>query len=563
MDKTESEEKIIDNSAESAGSRMLKQESSVLMKGATILAVAGIISKIFGAIFRIPLTNMIGANGQSYYTVAYNIYQLLFVASTAGFPVAISRMVSSRIAKKDYINAHKSYVMALRLSTGLGIVCFAFLFFGAGFIARAYNIPASEASIRALSLALLITPVVASFRGYYQGRQIMTPTAVSEVVEQMVRVAVGLSLAYLFYKTSLEYAAAGATFGASAGITVALVVMLVIYVRDKSRREEMLAESVEQHENEKERFKELISYLIPVTLSVAMLPIMFNIDSVIVVRKLMASGWDRNTSEALFGLMGGYCDPIVNLPNIFIDAICISMMPAITRAFTLKNKPALDNHVKTGLKTMMIIAYPCTIGLIVLAKPILTMLFYKQYDEAVLAVPTLRILSLLIVTGAIMRTFATSLQGIGHMMIPVQNLLIGVIVKALVSYNLIGIHAININGAPTGSVLAYITAGILNYKALKKFTDVTIDVKAVFGGPLIASLIMGAAAGISYKLAFMLLSSNSISCMISMIVAVVVYIAASFKTGAVTRDEIELIPKGDILYKLAEKLKLVDLSNSE
>jgi len=546
------------NDTETPNTTKPDEASQVLLKGAAILAVAGIVSKIFGAIFRIPLTNMIGATGQAYYKVAYDIYQLLFVLATAGFPVAISRMVSSRIAENDYINAHKSYKLAMKISSALGAAGFVFMLFGASPIAHAYDIPGAEASIRALSLAMLITPIVASFRGYYQGRQVMTPTAVTEVVEQMVRVAIGLSLAYMFYKTSLENAAAGATFGASAGIAAALVVMIFIYVKDKRKREEMLADSVEKDEDDKTRFKELISFLIPVSIGAAVFPIMFNIDNAIVIRRLMATGWDRNTSEVLFGLMGGYCDPIINLPNIFIDAICISLMPAITTAFTLKNKKELDGHLKTGLKTMMIIAYPCTIGLIVLAKPILTMLFYKKYDEAVMAVPILQILSLIIVTGAIMRTFATSLQGIGKMMLPVRNLFIGAIIKAIVSYSLIGIHAININGAPIGTVIAYITAGVLNYIALRKYANVEVDAKNVLLKPLVAALIMGAATIAVYKIIMLTVGSNILGVLISMAAAVLVYFVTIFKTRTITREEMNLIPKGDLIYNFAVKMKIAE-----
>ena len=199
-----------------------QQTSTLMMKGATILVIAGIVSKVFGAIFRIPLTNMIGAEGQAYYSAAYAVYNLLFVIATAGFPVAISRMVSSRIAEGDFINAHKSYKLAMKVSWALGIVSFLIMYFGAGAIANIYKNPGSEASMKAISLALLFTPLVASMRGYYQGRQDMKPTGITEVIEQMMRVAAGLTLAYMFYRTSLVKAAAGATFGASAGIIVRL-----------------------------------------------------------------------------------------------------------------------------------------------------------------------------------------------------------------------------------------------------------------------------------------------------------------------------------------------------
>jgi stage V sporulation protein B len=237
--------------------------SAVLLKGATILVIAGIVSKIFGAIFRIPLTNMIGAEGQAYYSAAYALYQLLFTIATAGFPVAISRMVSSRIAERDFINAHKSYKLAMKVSWALGIVSFLIMYLGAGAIANAYRNPGAEASMKAISLALLFTPLVASMRGYYQGRQDMKPTGITEVIEQMIRVVVGLSLAYVFYKTSLVNAAAGATFGASAGIMAAFLAMMVIYARDKKTRSRLFEESVVREEKDGTRLKELLGFLIP------------------------------------------------------------------------------------------------------------------------------------------------------------------------------------------------------------------------------------------------------------------------------------------------------------
>jgi len=533
-----------------------QQTSALLMKGATILVIAGIVSKVFGAVFRIPLTNMIGAEGQAYYSASYAVYNLLFVIATAGFPVAISRMVSSRIAEGDFINAHRSYKLAMKVSWALGVVSFLVMYFGAGVIAGLYKNPGSEASMKAISVALLFTPLVASMRGYYQGRQNMKPTGVTEVIEQMVRVASGLTLAYMFYKTSLMKAAAGATFGASAGIMAAFIAMMIIYARDRDTRSRLFEESVKRPETDKTRLKELLAFLIPITIGSAVMPIMFNIDAAIIPRRLLASGFDRVMTDKLYGLMGGFCDPIINLPNIFIDAICISLMPAVTTAYTLRNKSDLDDHIKTGLKTMMIITYPCAIGLIVLAKPILTMLYYKKYDEALMAVPALQILAVSIITLAIMRTFSTSLQGIGKMMLPVWNLLIGAGVKAIVSYILLGIPYVNINGAAFGSVLAYVTAGILNYRALKKYTDVSLDMKSIFIRPLIAALIMGAAAIVSYKLLFMITSRNSVATLLSIMIAAAVYFVTAFMTGAVTKDEVELIPKGDLLYRLAVRMKV-------
>ena len=549
-------EERFENEAINAGESHSTDMQKTLVKGATILAVAGIVSKIFGAIFRIPLTNMIGAEGQSYYGVAYPVYQLFFAIATAGFPVAISRMVSERTAKGDFINAHKSYKLSLKVSTALGVVSFAIMYFGAGAIAKAYANPGAEASLRAVSFALLFTPIVASLRGYYQGRQNMRPTAITEVVEQMIRVIVGLSLAYAFYKTSLEKAAAGATFGASAGIIAALILMIIIYRLDSKARGMLAKKSIRVEESDKARVKQLFAYLIPITIGACIMPIMINIDAAIIVRRLLATGWDHQTAKNLYGLISGYVDPIIGLPNVFVDAICISMMPAVTTAFTLNHKEELDAHIRTGLKTMMVIAYPCAVGLIVLAKPILRMLYMKKLDEADMAVPLLQILAVSIVTLATMRILAASLQGIGKMNLPVINLFIGALVKVVLTFVLVGIPALNVNGAGISSVCAYLTAGILNYRALRKYADVRLNLGSVFVKPLIASLIMGAGAFGAYKLIFMATSSNAVSTLLAIIIAVIIYFAAVFMTGALTKEEVALIPKGDMIYRLAQKCKI-------
>lgn len=527
------------------------------MKGATILAIAGIVSKIFGAIFRIPLTNMIGAEGQSYYGAAYPVYQFFYVIATAGFPVAISRMVSERIAKGDYINADKSYKLALQATLVISAFSFAICFFGAGIIAGSViKNPGAEASIRAISIALLFTPFAASLRGYFQGHQIMTPTAVSQVVEQIIRVCVGLALAYMFFRTSLENAAAGATFGASAGMIAAMIVLIIIYARFRPQREANLRKSVVVAETGRERFKELFDIVIPITIGSSIMPLMMIIDAAVVMRRLQATGWSLGMSKTLYGLISGYCDPLVNLPVVFIDAITISLIPAVTTAFTLRRKADLDGNIKTGLKTMMVIAYPCAVGLIVLAGPILHLLYPSKPDEADLAIHTLQILAFSIVTLAIMRTLSSSLQGIGKMTLPVINLFIGAVVKIIVTYVLTGIPALNINGAAIGSVLAYLSAGILNYMGLRRHADVDLDLKSIFIKPLYASLIMGASAIGVYKLIYMIHPGNLTATGIAIIAAVIVYFVMVFLTGAVTKEELVLVPKGDLIYRVAVRLHL-------
>ena len=527
-----------------------------LMQGATILAIAGIMCKILGGIFRIPLTNMIGAEGQSYYGAAYPVYQLFYTIATAGFPVAISRMVSERVAKNDYINADKSYRIAMQTSVVVSIIAFAICCFGADQIADFVGNPGAAASIRAISIALLFTPFAASLRGYFQGLQIMTPSAISQVAEQFVRVCAGLLLAYMFFRTNLEYAAAGATFGASAGMIAAMIVLYIMYYRFRHQRRENAAQSAVIEETTRDRFRELVEIVIPITIGSSIMPLMMTIDLAVIMRRLQATGWSLSMSKTLYGLISGYCDPLVNLPVIFIDAITISLIPAVTRAFTLKIKSDLDGNIMTGLKTMMIIAYPCAVGLIVLAGPILHLLYPTKPDEAEMAIHTLQILSLGIVTLSVMRTLSASLQGIGKMTLPVINLGIGAVIKIIATYVLVGIPALNVNGAAIGTVIAYLTAALLNYRGLRKHADVDLDLGNIFIRPLWASLIMGAGAVGMYKLIFMLHPSNLIASGIAIIFAVIVYFVMVFLTGAVSREELALVPKGETLYNIAVRMHL-------
>ncbi len=527
-----------------------------LMQGATILAIAGIMCKILGGIFRIPLTNMIGAEGQSYYGAAYPVYQLFYTIATAGFPVAISRMVSERVAKNDYINADKSYRIAMQTSVVVSIIAFAICCFGADQIADFVGNPGAAASIRAISIALLFTPFAASLRGYFQGLQIMTPSAISQVAEQFVRVCAGLLLAYMFFRTNLEYAAAGATFGASAGMIAAMIVLYIMYYRFRHQRRENAAQSAVIEETTRDRFRELVEIVIPITIGSSIMPLMMTIDLAVIMRRLQATGWSLSMSKTLYGLISGYCDPLVNLPVIFIDAITISLIPAVTRAFTLKIKSDLDGNIMTGLKTMMIIAYPCAVGLIVLAGPILHLLYPTKPDEAEMAIHTLQILSLGIVTLSVMRTLSASLQGIGKMTLPVINLGIGAVIKIVATYVLVGIPSLNVNGAAIGTVIAYLTAALLNYRGLRKHADVDLDLGNIFIRPLWASLIMGAGAVGMYKLIFMLHPSNLIASGIAIIFAVIVYFVMVFVTGAVSREELALVPKGETLYNIAVRMHL-------
>lgn len=535
----------------------INQTGQKLMKGALILAVAGIMSKIFGAIFRIPLTNWIGAEGMSYYGLAYNVYSFFLIIATAGLPVAISRMVAARTALGDHKNAHKTYRVSLILMFFIGLISFLICFFGAEFIAESIGNKGAALSMKAISPVLLLSPVVASFRGYFQGKQAMNPTAISEITEQFFRVVTGLSLSYFFLSQSLEKASAGATFGASAGSMAAFIILIIIYFYNRKSIFEKIRNTESKEEKASSLLKEMLKIAIPITLGSAIMPLMNIIDAGIIMNRLQSTGWSLNMSKTLFGLISGFCDPLLGFSHIFTDAIAISMVPAVAATFTLKNKNELENNIKLGIKTMSIISYPCATGFIVLAYPILLLLFPQRPEECRMAANVLRVFGVSIISLSIMRTCSSALQGVAKMNIPVINLLIGAIFKIIVTYILVGIHSINIVGAAIGTLVAYTVAAILNYVALIKHTHIKVNIKDIFIKPIVPSVLMGVIVILSYKWVMMVTKHNSISTLISILIAVVVYFIFIFATKTISEEEVTNLPKGEKIICIAKKMHLL------
>ncbi|NLA70293.1 MAG: polysaccharide biosynthesis protein [Clostridiales bacterium] len=534
-----------------------KSSHSKLLRGATILAAAGIVCKALGAVFRVPLTNLIGAEGMSYYGAVYPIYSLFLVLATAGLPVAISRMVSARTALGDHKNAFRVYKISFVLMLSIGFVSFAICFFGAGFISEKMGNPGAKASLMAIAPALLFAPIASSFRGYYQGRQNMIPTATSEIAEQLFRVIVGLSLSFFLVSKSVELASAGATFGATAGLIAAIVILSIIFVLDRKKRETLIGRSHTDDESRKSILKELLVVSIPITIGSTIMPIMMSIDAVVIMNRLQATGWSYTESKTLYGLISGYTDPLIGFPGVFIDAVSMSLLPAVTAAFTLRNKKELDKNIQAGIKTMMVVAIPCAIGLMVMASPILHLLYPSRPEEADMATLNLQILALSVITLSAMRTFSTSLQAIGKMMLPVYNLLIGAVVKFVITYVLVGIPSLNINGAAIGSVTAYLVAGILNYYALKRHANVSIHLTTTFIKPLFSAGVMGVATFLTYKGVMLLIDKNSVATLFAIIIAVVVYAAMILATKTLNHDELLMLPAGKKIVRLTDKIERI------
>lgn len=542
------------------------------LRGAAILGLAGLLVQVMGAVFRIPLGNIIGDEGMSYYQTAYPFYVFLLVFSTNGAPAAISKMTSERIALGQHEEAHRVFKLAFILMALLGVVAASVFYFGAPWILHLVKSPAEAYhSIVAIAPALLFVPVMAVFRGYFQGLQQMEPTALSQLVEQAVRVSVGLTLAVLFLPRGIAYAAAGASLGTSIGPVAGVLVLLLIYLLKKDKFFAGLAQEraqisaagqegnkLEQKKRESARsiIKTLTGIAIPITIGVSILPIMNLMDVLVVMSRLQDIGYTKQAAGALYGQLSGFAGPVINIPMALALSIALSMVPAIAAANSTKDTQFLATNIRLGLRTSMIIGVPCTFGLMALAEPIMMLLYPMQAASAENSAACLFILAIGVMFLAVAQTMVGILQGLGRAYTAVVGLAVGVLVKWVVTYVMVGIPEINIQGAAWGSTIAYGVIGFYNFYAVKRLTGVRFDLKLSILKPLLSGIVMCIFVLLSYGLSQQILGGR-LATVLAVAIGASVYGIMLLKTKSIAPREIELLPKGEKLAGLLRKLKLI------
>jgi stage V sporulation protein B len=527
------------------------------IKGAAILGIAGLMVQVMGAIFRIPLANIIGDEGMGYYQTAYPIYVFLLVFSTNGAPAAISKMTSERMALGHYGEAHRVFKLSFILMGAIGITAAAIFFFGAKPLVNMLGNPGAYYAVMAISPALLFVPLMSVYRGYFQGMQEMGPTAASQLIEQAARVAIGLSLAIFLVPKGMEFAAAGATFGTSVGPIMGVAALVVIYYFKKSKIHLKMEDLTEEsQESSKSILKTLTMIAIPITIGVSILPIMNMADVVIVMKRMQDIGFSGVEANAFYGQLTGMAGPVINLPMALALSMALSMVPAIAAANSLKDMHFLEVNIKLGLRTAMIIGVPCSLGLMAIAEPIMRLLYPLQEASAINASKSLFLLSMGVIFLCVAQTMAGTLQGLGRPGMAVYGLIAGLVVKCISTYILVGFPQLNIEGAAIGSTLGFATIGIYNLLAVRKLTGIHFDLKLSVWKPLIAGFVMYILVVGIYFIVNQILG-NSIATLVSVGIGAIAYGLLLLKLGAITKDEIKFLPKGQKLLVLLKKFKLV------
>lgn len=528
------------------------RKKNTFLMGTLILGAAGVIIKILGAAFRIPLGSFIGAEGMGYYQTAYPVYALFLTLATAGFPTAIAKLVSEQAALGNHRGANEIFKVTHLMLFLTGLFSFLLLFFGAEHIVSdVQHNPNAITAMRAISPALLIVPSMSAYRGYYQGYQQMTRIALSQIIEQVFRVFLGLFLAYvLMAKFGPILGAAGGISGATIGALASFLFLLFIYVKDAGHRKKLIKSSkgyVKQ--DTKSIIIKIIKVVIPISIGACVMPLVNVVDTIIVIARLKVAGYTWLSANSMLGQLTGMSMPIISMPMIFTTAIGMSLVPAISESFTLKKYDEARNNAKIAFKITLLLLLPCAFGLASLSEPIMALLFPKQPSE-IMGLMLFTLTPACIFLG-LLYTFNGILQGMGKPMIPVYALLCGIVGKVVISYTLTAIPSINILGSAFGTLMSYVIASSIEYVYIKKALKIRFDIMDYFIKPLITVIIMFIAARGSYYIFDMVLGGN-ISTLLAIIVGGAVYVLVLLRIGGVTEMEILAMPKG---IKIVEKLK--------
>ncbi|MGX4601526.1 putative polysaccharide biosynthesis protein [Faecalimicrobium sp. JNUCC 81] len=526
------------------------------LKGAFILGAAGIIVKIIGAFFRIPLGNLIGEEGMGYYQAAYPVYTLFLTLATAGFPTALAKLVSEKSAIGDYKGAHKIFKVSYTVLFMTGLIAFAIFFFGANYIVN--NIiknPGAYYAMIAISPALLFVPVMSSYRGYFQGRKEMTKIAISQIAEQFFRVVLGLGLAYyLMDFKGPELGAAGAITGATIGAVVSIIYLVLAYlVEGKKRKAEIKASKHFKDESVSRILKKILVVAIPITIGASVMPLVNMVDTVIVIRRLAVAGFTVDQANAMFGQLTGFAMAIINLPSVITIAMSMSLVPAISESYAVGNKVKVKKDIKSAIKVTSLIVLPAAFGIAALASPIMRLLYPSQPP---MVGTLLLVLTPCVVFLGLMQTMNGILQGMGKPMVPVIALGVGMLFKIVISYTLTAIPEINVFGSALGTVSAYLIAVLIELSYIKRSTHIKFSSKEFVIKPLITVLTMFVVVKLGYGLLSGIIGGK-LATVVAIAIGAVVYGLVLLFIGGIKKEEVLTMPKGDKIYKLLKKLNLM------
>ena len=591
--------------------RMAAAKPNTFFGGAAILAMGILVVKVIGLFYKIPLVNIIGSEGSADFNNAYNIYSVLLTISTAGLPVAVSKLVSEANALGRQNQVHKVFRLSLAAFLTLGVVSFLIMYFGSEQLAGMMHDSLAAAGIRALAPAVICVGCLSAFRGYAQGHGNMTPTAVSQILEALCKLVIGLGLAYWLVRAGQpsHVAAAGAITGVTVGTILALAYMIFNFVSTRMREEK---DTQDAPDSARRILSTLMKIAIPITISSSMVGIVTVIDSALVqgqIQKVLISdpdswalyqqvvdfapleaardAWQQavssgaaaeavsqlygavelaaeNISRSLYGNYSGALT-IYNLPLSLMAAITASVIAAVSAALARRDRRGAARITGSALRITALLAFPMGVGLFVLGTPIIRLIF-PELDASV-AGPLLSTLGIASIFVCLMLVCNSVLQAHGFINLPVVIMALGGVVKIVTNYNLVAVPTIGISGAPVGNVLCFGLCMVLDLVVIARVIHGRPDYLPLLAKPAAAAGVMGLGAWAVYGLLSKLLSyeevtqagetiqtlgktGNGIAVMGAILIAVIIYAVLVVALRAISREDLSLMPKGDKIAKI-------------
>lgn len=539
---------------------MEKKRNSLIVQG-SILALAGIVTKIIGFIYRIPMANMLGEQGNGIYSVSFGIYNVALTLSSYSLPLAVSKLVSSRLAKNETKNAYVLFRRALLFAVIAGLCAFSVLFFGAEWLEALYSRAGLAHPLRVLAPTAFVVALLGVFRGYFQGHSNMVPTAASQVVEQIVNAAVSILATFLFMRAWAgaedisARGAAGATMGTLAGALGALIMLTLFFVSRLKSIKSGISADTSPVEKRSMTFADIVTTMIPIILSQSIYQIGFTVDDLIYGNVMADKGIEDAVVSSVQGVFNTQYTQLINLPIAIATALAASALPSIVNLFTQDKHEEKNAKIRGVIKLTAAISIPSAVGLAVLARPIITLLFPSLVDYREVAISLLQYGSVACVFYSVATMTTSVLQGNNRMRIPVVNSFISFVLHVIIVYPLLRFTDLSVYVLLIGDVTFPLVITLLNLLSLKVKTGYSQEIKRTFLLPAVISAVMGAVAWGIYKVTSGFGIHSAISLAAAVICAVAVYGSLTLIMGVFSDDEILDLPMGGRILRLSKRIR--------
>ncbi len=524
--------------------------------GVLVLTLSTILVKIIGVLYKIPMWQYLGSSGMGYFNSAYDIYTLFFIISTAGLPVAISIMISENKVSGKHKNVAKIFKVSLLLLAFVGF--FGALLMGISYSRLSVLINNSEARfcILAISPTVFFICVSSAIRGYFQGNQKMLPTAISQVIESLGKLFLGLFFAFVALKKgySIPKVSAFAVLGITIGVVISMIYLVIckIVYRPQSGENELSSST----DKTGDIIKKLLVIAIPITISSTIMSFTKIIDMTMIMQRLTSIGYSEDAANEIYGSYSTMAVPIFNLPTTFVSAIALPLVPMLTAAIESRDRDRERGVVFSAVKLTSLIGFPSMLGIAVFSKPILALLFSGGDREIEYTAPLLSILALSIFLSCMITVTNAILQAYKKTNKPLISMIVGSVVKVIASYILIGIPSINIYGAPISTFLSILTIVAMNMYYISRESEYMQSIMKLFGKPFIATF-AAISAGVAIYIALEAFISFKGNILIVIGAVLILYLLFILKMKALEKDDILMLPAGEKILKLLKKIKLI------